>query len=934
MSNVYMIQPAFTTGEISPYVGNRSDIDKYKSALLNAQNTTIRAYGGCYRRQGSKYIGEMKYSDRDAILVEFSVSANDAYLLEVGYQYIRIWHEDSYIGTELVTPFTDVSVLQFTQSADTMFICSGTYPVKQLSRTATGWLFKDFEITESYYDSLVSAYVEGRSFTVPGSYTFIPSATGKYKIEISGAGGGGGGMAYKYYTDSGTTYSIAAAGGSGGNGELVNLELTLTAGTAYSVGVGSGGGGGTTSVINGTDAVSAGNGSSGVASEFAGHIANAGTGGTGGSITAGKIDTAVKTAGTNGTSYTGGSNGGSGGNVYGTNPVNGLSGNNGYVRINYEDNNTITPSAISGDNVILTAIKDTFTAGMVGGYIKLSQIMPNKTVSVILYEQYATVYTESIYVGQTWKIITHGTWQGEVVIEKSDDGITWDSFRKYTAHDDNNYTESGTVTDGCWMRAIVTMINDDSSDDSRLSVDLSRLPYVHDGNARITAISSTTQAVVSVIDDFGNTNATNDYSFSSWNSDFGYPSLACFFQDRLCLAATKQEPYAIWLSRTGDYPNFSVEKVDGSVTDDSAIKLDLIVRNGYKILHMIPSQDLVVLTSGDEFVISGDSIITPTKAFPKPQTMRGSSSCMPQHIGNRIVHVQRSGSTVSDLGYQYESDNYNGIDLTILATHLFKNHTLISSAYCQEPDSVLYYVREDGVLLALTIIREQNVYAWSHMVTDGLYKWIESIPDGNNDNLYAIVQRTVNGSQKRYIECFEPMTDDADAYVDSYVIGSGNSISLPHLIGKTVQLVGDGKRLDDVIVPSTGVIALQETYTRIIAGLSYTTKIEQPGAEINLNEGTLQARIHRIDSLVMRVEKSYGGRVGYTFDRMDEIEYPEWCSLYDGDLLQSVPQMDIGSNTKNHVCILHNEPYPFKLNAIIKEVSIDGGFVKSFNGNV
>lgn len=56
MANIYVIQPAFTTGEISPAVGSRVDLDQYKSALLNAENTVIRPYGGCYRRQGAKYI--------------------------------------------------------------------------------------------------------------------------------------------------------------------------------------------------------------------------------------------------------------------------------------------------------------------------------------------------------------------------------------------------------------------------------------------------------------------------------------------------------------------------------------------------------------------------------------------------------------------------------------------------------------------------------------------------------------------------------------------------------------------------------------------------------------------------------------------------------------------------------------------------------------
>ena len=47
-----------------------------------------------------------------------------------------------------------------------------------------------------------------------------------------------------------------------------------------------------------------------------------------------------------------------------------------------------------------------------------------------------------------------------------------------------------------------------------------------------------------------------------------------------------------------------------------------------------------------------------------------------------------------------------------------------------------------------------------------------------------------------------------------------------------------------------------------------------------------------------------------------------------------MPVANIGSNTRNHICIKHDEPFPFELNAIIREVSIDGGIVKSYNGEI
>ena len=176
------------------------------------------------------------------------------------------------------------------------------------------------------------------------------------------------------------------------------------------------------------------------------------------------------------------------------------------------------------------------------------------------------------------------------------------------------------------------------------------------------------------------------------------------------------------------------------------------------------------------------------------------------------------------------------------------------------------------------------------------------------------------------------MRDDTDQYADSYVTGSGTTIALPHLVGKTVTVVGDGIRQKDEVVPADGMVHLDESYSRIIAGLPYTTKIEQPGMEVSLREGTLQGRVHKINAVTLRVEDTYGGKIGLTFDKMDELKYTDEYTLFSGDLTQSVPLYDIGANTRNHLCIMSDEPYPFKLNAIIKEVSIDGGLVSAYNG--
>lgn len=933
--NIYLIQPSFAAGEISPYVANRVDLDKYKSALLTAQNLAIRPFGGCYRRQGSEFIGQVKYDDKPTALVAFNAGIDDAYLLEVGHQYIRIWEDGKYTGTELSTPYDNVDNLQFTQSADTMFICSGDYPMQCLQRTATGWTFKEYEITEPYYDSATQAVNKEASFTTPGTYTFTPQVTGKYTVEIIGAGGGGAGTGVQYYSymagsdGKPATRTIKLQGGSGGSGEKKTVIDTLTAGQTYSVTVGTGGKGGkseyskkgTAHPTDGTD---------GGKSSFN----NAEAKGGGAGVASKPNGQNQSTKGKDGTSYQGGAKGGSAGvcKDIQKNPsqmTDGKDGQNGYVRITFSGNNELKPSATSGNDVTITATKDTFTPGMVNSHIKLTQQAENQSERIEIQASSITEETKSIRVGKAWKITTHGTWKGKVTVYYSDDNKTWQEYRSYKSNNDQNFTESGTVTTPTWMKAIA--VTDADNGIGKLTVDFSRNPYSNDGTAKITEVVSPTEVKASVTTDFANTDKTQVYALSSWNDDNGYPKMACFFQDRLVLAATKKEPYSIWMSRTGDYPNFGIEKVDGGVTDDSAIKADLITRNGFEILHLVPAKDLVILTTGNEWIIEGSGVITPAKINPRPQTMRGSNTCPPQHIGNRIVHVQRSGKTVRDLGYQYDADNYNGDDLTLLATHLTEGHKLVSSAYIQEPNSTLYYVRDDGALLSLAFIKEQNVFAWSHHTTDGKYKKVTSIPNGASDVLYVTVER----DGKIYIERFNPDIEAA-VYMDSYVTGSGSSVEALHLIGKTVQVLADGTRLQDAVVPENGLVAFGQSFSDITIGLAYETRVEQPGPDIGLKEGTMQARISKINTVVLRVEKSYGGHIGYTFrDKdMDELRYEDYETLETGDIVQQMPVADIGSNTKNHICIKHNEPFPFELNAIIREVSIDGGIVKSYNGEI
>ena len=141
---LYMLQPSFAAGEISPDVASRIDLDKYQSALLQAENVFIRPYGSAYRRPGTEHMADI--AGGNVRLKEFAVDADESYLLVFRENYIYVYKDDVLKAT-ISSPFTENELhkLRFAQSADVMFITSGTHPVQVLTRHGdTSWTMADF----------------------------------------------------------------------------------------------------------------------------------------------------------------------------------------------------------------------------------------------------------------------------------------------------------------------------------------------------------------------------------------------------------------------------------------------------------------------------------------------------------------------------------------------------------------------------------------------------------------------------------------------------------------------------------------------------------------------------------------------------------------------------------------------------------------------
>ena len=228
---------------------------------------------------------------------------------------------------------------------------------------------------------------------------------------------------------------------------------------------------------------------------------------------------------------------------------------------------------------------------------------------------------------------------------------------------------------------------------------------------------------------------TADTPREDWDpfADGNNPSVVAFHQQRMVLAGTRDSPQAFYLSRSGDFENFRKSR---PLQDDDPVEYLIASGSIDAIAWAASFGDLLLGTSGSEYKASGNgSAITPGNITITAQSYWGSAGLAPIIIGNAILHVQRHGAHVRDLFYSLEKDGYAGNDLSILAPHLFEGHRLRQWAYQQTPGSVLWIVRDDGLLLALTYLKEHDIWGWSRHPTAGEVLSVCSISGPDSDEL-------------------------------------------------------------------------------------------------------------------------------------------------------------------------------------------------------
>lgn len=396
---------------------------------------------------------------------------------------------------------------------------------------------------------------------------------------------------------------------------------------------------------------------------------------------------------------------------------------------------------------------------------------------------------------------------------------------------------------------------------------------------RITAVATSTSATATAITPVpdgavGAPQASTRWAKSDWATN-GYPTHVTFFRERLVFARASDQK--MWFSVAGDYENFSDRDDGGVITADMSATIQISSEQANEIKWLAPGDSLIVGTASNEFIVSEittQDVFGPGNIKAVPSTHYGSVTVSPARIGNTTFFVQSSGRKVRELAYSIENDGLASVDVTRLSPRIIPRAARVTQlAYQQEPNSIVWATRSDGVPVGFTYSREEDVFGWHRHTIGGTNSFVKSmdcIPaaDGGRDELWLSVRRTIDGTTRHYIEV---MQDDWDSsleledafYSDSGLVYSGaaNDVisGLDHLEGETVSILADGA-VHPTRVVTDGAITLQEEVEKAVIGLAAPCKLATKRIEAGAQIGTAQGRLKRIAKLWVRFLDTLGGK--------------------------------------------------------------------------
>jgi hypothetical protein len=375
------------------------------------------------------------------------------------------------------------------------------------------------------------------------------------------------------------------------------------------------------------------------------------------------------------------------------------------------------------------------------------------------------------------------------------------------------------------------------------------------------------------------------WAFSLFSDVEGWPEHGAFWRQRLVLMAGRVGAMSV----TSDFENFATKSPGGEQETDSAIVFRLNARQINRAVWLVESDNLIIGTDGDEWIvgpIQANQALGPANVRAERRTAYGSRSIQPVEVGGRVLFVQASGRKLRDYEYSYDTNNYASSDTTKLASNVLQSG-VVDLAYQQEPDSIVWAARADGLLVGCTYDQEagrSDVYAWHpHPMVNGYVESVETMPapDGSADDLWMIVRRAVNGQTVRYVEILRAPLKDEEGQAEAFYVDSGLTYrgpttdqvaELEHLEGQEVDILTNGAAHPRRTVVG-GRVELQFPAEIIHVGIPTSCAVATMSLEAGSASGTAQGKLKRITNLIVRMYRSLGGNVGPARNQLNTLNF-------------------------------------------------------------
>ncbi len=409
-----------------------------------------------------------------------------------------------------------------------------------------------------------------------------------------------------------------------------------------------------------------------------------------------------------------------------------------------------------------------------------------------------------------------------------------------------------------------------------------------------------------------------------------YPAAVSYYQQRRCFAGTPSEPQKVWMTKSGTESDMSYSTPS---RDDDRIEVRVAAREASPIRHIVPLTKLLILTGSAEWNVDtqNSDVLTNTTISISPHSYVGANNVQPVIVNASVIYCAARGGHVHELAYSRDAGGFITADISLRAPHLFDGYRLVDMAFGKAPWPLVWLISTDGRLIGNTYVPEQQIGAWHWHQTDGAFESCAVVAEGDEDMLYVVVRRSINGQTRRYIERLESRAFGAQE--DAFFVDSGLSYhgmpvktlkKLDHLEGKTVSILADGA----VHVPQTvtnGEIRLQHAAKKIHVGLPYTAEIQTLPVVGDIDNGKGRGLTKNVNKIWLDVIRSSGIWVGPDENRLVANKQRTTEPLGTPPRLKT-EQIEIvvfpDWNDYGQILIQQRDPLPLAIVSLTTEVSL------------